>query len=232
MITLITKPSLKIDWATHESAKWACEKWHYSKCMPAGKLVKIGVWENNAYVGCIIYGHGANNNACKYFKLTQQECCELVRVALKEHHTPVSRILSISYKFLKEKCPKIKLIFSYSDVTNQKHHGGIYQADNWHYLGERKTSDKGAYYVIKGKRIHGRSARAKYGQESNFPKPWQHVPSQTKHLYVKILDKSYNLKEKTKNYPKKCVVSKDSVASVFHTEEGGANPTTALQFPK
>jgi hypothetical protein len=31
------KPELKIDWASHEAAKYACENWHYSKCLPAGK---------------------------------------------------------------------------------------------------------------------------------------------------------------------------------------------------
>ena len=28
-----SKPVLRIDWATHEAARYACEKWHYSRCV-------------------------------------------------------------------------------------------------------------------------------------------------------------------------------------------------------
>lgn len=226
-----TKTNLKIDWATHEAAKFACENWHYSKCMPVGKTVKIGAWEDNQFIGVVIFSYGANNNAPKSFELTQYEVCELTRVALRQHKTPVSRILSISLKFLKKQSSGIKLIFSYADKTNQNHHGGIYQANGWIYIGERSTSDKGAYYLINGKKIHGRSARAKYGNETKFPKGWKHCPSETKHLYIKILDNSYNLKYKSIKYPK-CASSKAIVASGDQSEEGGETPTDALQKNK
>jgi hypothetical protein len=224
-----TKPELKIDWATHEAAKYACENWHYSKCMPAGKTVKIGVWEFNKFIGVVIYSYGANNNAAKSFGVSQYECCELTRVALTNHYTPVSRVLSISIKMLKKVCPKLKVLFSYSDLSDQGHHGGIYQANGWTYLGERKTSNKGAYYLINGKQMHGRSARAKYGNEKNFPKGWSHVASKTKHLYVKILDNDYTLKFKQYCYPKRAS-SVESGTSEFHSEGGGESPTDALQF--
>lgn len=225
---LSQKVDLKLDWATYEAAKYACENWHYSKSVPVGKLVKIGAWENNKYIGPVIYSYGANNNACKGFELTQQQVCELTRVALNQHKTPVSRILSVSLKILNKQSPGLKLCFSYADKTNQEHHGGIYQANGWIYLGERKTSDKGAYYIILGKKMHGRSARAKYGNETKFPKGWSHVASQTKHLYVKIFDPNFKLKCKTMKYPKRAT-SKDNVASGVQPEEGGAIPTVALQ---
>lgn len=222
-----SKVELKLDWATFEAAKYACENWHYSKCMPKGKLVKIGVWENFKFVGAVIYGYGANNNAAKSFKLLQTQVCELTRVALnKNHKTKVSKILSIAHKLLIKSNPGLKLVFSYADKTNQNHHGGIYQADNWIYLGERKTSNKGAYYLINGKKMHGRSARAKYKAEKYFPKGWSHIPSQTKHLYVKIIDK--NIKLESKPYPKR-VSSVEANTSEFHSEMGGASPTDTLQ---
>ncbi len=222
------KVDLKIDWATHEAAKASVLRWHYSKCLPTGKTVKVGVWEDNIFTGVVIFSYGANNNSAKYFGLNQQQVCELTRVALNKHKTPVSRILSIAIKFLRKQSPGIKVCFSYADKTNQNHTGIIYQANGWLYLGERKKSDKGAYYVINGKRIHGRSARAKYGRESNFPKGWTHVPSQTKHLYVKIFDPTYKLVHTVKDYPK-CASSKDSVVTANHAVEGGAIPTDALQ---
>ena len=84
-----TKLDLKLDWASFEAAKYACEKWHYSKCMPTGKTVKIGVWEDGKYIGVVIYSYGANNNAAKSFNLEQSQCCELTRVALTKHQSSV-----------------------------------------------------------------------------------------------------------------------------------------------
>lgn len=220
---------MRLDWATHEAATHACKTWHYSECMPAEKTVKIGTWEDGKFVGVVIFSYGANNSAAKSFGLTQWEVCELTRVALRDHATPVSRIIAITLKMLKAQSPGIRVVFSYSDKTNQGHHGGIYQAGGWQYVGERTTGNKGSYYFIFGKKVHGRSARAKYGHESKFPKGWQHAPSETKHLYVKVLDSTYNLKMATKPYPKRAE-SKANVATPDQGVGGGANPTSALQF--
>ena len=35
--SLSQKANLKIDWATHEAAKYACTNWHYSKSVPINK---------------------------------------------------------------------------------------------------------------------------------------------------------------------------------------------------
>jgi hypothetical protein len=52
------KPVLRLDWCSHAAAKYAVEHWHYSQTMPVGKLAKIGVWEDNKYIGAIIFGLG------------------------------------------------------------------------------------------------------------------------------------------------------------------------------
>ena len=41
---------LKVDWCSYEAAKYAVMHWHYSKTMPAGKTVKLGVWENGRFI--------------------------------------------------------------------------------------------------------------------------------------------------------------------------------------
>lgn len=221
--------SLKMDWCSHDGARFAVENWHYSKVMPTGKTVKVGAWEDEKFVGVIIFSYGANNNAAKMFGLNQQKVCELTRVALTSHKAPVSKILSIALSFLSKSNPGIDVVFSYADKTNQRHHGGIYQANGWLYLGERKTSNKGAYYVIYGKKIHGRSARAKYKSEKFFPKGWSHYPSQTKHLYVKILNKKYVLLHKILTYPKRA--GSDTLDTPSnHEGKGGSLPTPALQY--
>lgn len=225
MTTLKTKPILKIDWCTHEAAKYACENWHYSKCMPVGKTVKVGAWENDCFIGVVIFSYGANNNAPKSFGLNQNQACELTRVALKRHQTPVSRILSISTKYLHKSNPGLKLVFSYADKSNQGHHGGIYQANGWLYLGERKA----AHVMINNKKIHKRTADGKYGNKNNYPIGWSMCKSETKHLYVKILNKEYKLDKTIVKYPKRAS-SVESGISEFHSEGGGESPTDALQF--
>jgi hypothetical protein len=144
---------LKIDWATHEAAKFACENWHYSKCIPVGKLVKVGAWENGKFIGVVLFARGATPNLGNPYNLGQDECVELVRIALTKHQTPVSKIAAIAVKFLKKSNPKIKLIVSFADQS-QGHHGGIYQAGNWIYAGQ---SGSAKFYMIKGKLTHPRS---------------------------------------------------------------------------
>ena len=104
------KPKLRLDWATHKAAKYACENWHYSKCVPKSKLAKIGVWEDGKFVGCIIYGVGATSDLVKRYGLNKNEGCELVRIALKDHFYPVSKMLSISFKILKKTKNTSKII--------------------------------------------------------------------------------------------------------------------------
>jgi hypothetical protein len=147
------KFKLKIDWATHEAAKYACFNWHYSKSIPAGKLVKVGAWENDIFIGVVIFARGATPNLGKPYGLDQDQCVELVRIALKNHLTPVSKIASIAIKYLKKTNEKIKLIVSFADQS-QGHHGGIYQAGNWTYTG---VGSPATFYLIKGKITHPRS---------------------------------------------------------------------------
>jgi hypothetical protein len=149
----MAKVELRVDWATHEAAKYACETWHYSGCVSAGKLVKVGAWESGKFIGVVLFGRGATPNLCKPYGLGQDECVELVRIALTTHSTPVSRIAALALKFLKRANPKLRLVVSFADST-QGHHGGIYQAGNWVYSGQ---GDAAKFYMIRGKLTHPRS---------------------------------------------------------------------------
>lgn len=199
------KVELKIDWASHDAAKYACLNWHYSKCLPVGKLIKVGVWENKKYIGVVIFGRGANKSLGEPFGLKQDEVCELVRIALTKHVTPVSRIMMIAIKFLKKKSPKIELIVSFADIS-KGHHGGIYQATNWIYNGKTNAADE---YLYKGKRWHGRAFRKVHGSHLNYmDKGLKIVKGSQKHRYLMPLTKDIRLKvEKLKQkYPKRELV--------------------------
>lgn len=146
----MSKADLRIDWATHEAARFAVENWHYSKSMPVGKTVKIGAWEQQKFIGVVIFAYGANNNIGKPYGLSQTECCELVRVALSSHVNSVSRIVALALKFLKRQSPGVRLVVSYAD-TAQGHHSGIYQAGNWIFSG---TSKGATQYMLNGRIVH------------------------------------------------------------------------------
>ena len=227
----IMECELKIDWATHEAAKYACENWHYSKCLPVGKLVKVGVWEKGRFIGVVLFGRGANKNMLKPFGLNQDQGCELVRVALKKHITPVSRILSISLKMLKQSNKNLRMVVSYAD-SHQGHHGGIYQAGNWIYDNDVKLDG----LIVNGKLMHRKSIYSKYGFNSveklkkiGINCKWATV--KPKHRYLMPLDKHMRKKIMflAKPYPKRAQ-NIDSDVSSYQDEKGSANLTCALQL--
>lgn len=218
------QPQLKIDWATHEAAKYACENWHYSGCLPVGKLVKVGAWENGKFIGVVLFGRGANKSLGEPYGCDQTESCELVRIALTSHITPVSKIMSFALKWLKKTNEKIKLVVSFAD-TEVGHHGGIYQATNWIYDGLTNAADE---YLYKGKRWHGRAFRKSHGSHLNYMnKGLQIVKGAQKHRYLMPLDA--DIKQRilplSKPYPKR---AKDQ-ASTNPVDLGGETPTRTLQ---
>lgn len=228
-----SKPVLKIDWATHDAAKYACENWHYSKCIPKSKFVKIGAWENGRFIGVVIYSYGANQNLASPYGLKITECVELTRIALDKHISNVSKIIAISLKFLKSKCPGLRLIVSYADL-DQGHHGGIYQASNWIYAGCREMGVKSAY-IINGVKTHPKTVFDRYGTRSEAEIRKRHsnltmFVSKGKHVYVMPLDDEMRRKVSSlaKPYPK-CAGSSDVAVPDDQSGEGGSTPTSALQ---
>ena len=141
-----------------EAARYAVMHWHYSKAMPSGKVVKIGVWEDGEFIGCVLFGSGSNKYIGGPYGLDQTGACELVRIALREHQSPVTQIISQSIKILKETDPGLRLLVSYAD-QKENHLGIIYQASNWIYVGEIAPM----YLEFRGKLYHPRSIGAKYG---------------------------------------------------------------------
>ena len=226
--------TLKLDWCSHKAAKYAVMKWHYSKSMPFGKIIKVGVWENGKFIGVVLFSRGACPSYGTKFNLTQTQVCELTRVALGKHITAVSKIISIALKMLKKTNNGMRMIVSYAD-QNQGHVGSIYQAGNWTYLGE--SSDAGAFWEINGKRIHNRSVGMKYGtgalqwiKENIDPKAHKLI-EKLKHKYVYPLDHEMweQIRPLSKPYPKKnCDAGVISSTSSFQDGGDGAEPIASL----
>ena len=166
-------------------------RWHYSRQMPVGKLVTLGVWEHEKFVGVVIFGRGSNNNIARPFHMSQRQVCELIRIALTDHETTVTRIVSIALKILRRRSPGLRIVVSYADPA-QGHHGGIYQGGNWAYLGAIKISPPP--FMVLGKVVHARTISSRYGTSSlewlrKYVDPeTQRVPSM-KHKYAMGLDR-------------------------------------------
>ena len=185
----MSKVELKVDWATHEAAKYACLNWHYSRVIPKSKLVKIGVWEDGKFIGVVIFGTGASPQISNPYSLAKNEVCELVRIALTKHKSTVSKILSLSIKFLKNTNPGIRLIVSYADPL-QGHNGSIYQANNWIYEGKTKPCEW--FRIAKtGEMVHSHSYRRGRRGRATIDKKMGIIESVklVKHKYLMPLDK-------------------------------------------
>jgi hypothetical protein len=202
--------TLRLDWCSHKTAEYAVLHWHYSKTMPKGKLVKIGVWEDQRFIGAVIFSRGANRNLLSPFGLNATEGCELSRVALTVHQTPVTRILSIAIGLLRRQSPGLRLIVSYADA-DQGHQGSIYQGGNWVYDGLMGAGDVAAF-IVHGQKTHSKTLYNRYGAMGNRL-DWlrQHVDPEAapfvthgKHRYLMPLDPSISetIKKRHQPYPK------------------------------
>lgn len=191
---------LKVDFCSHEAAKYAVEHWHYSESMPSAKTLKIGAWEGDQFISAIIYGWGANRNMGSPWDLKIGEVVELVRVALTKHDSQVSQIVSRASKLLRVHSPGVRCLLSYADPC-EGHHGGIYQAMNWIYVGVSQGSEKVWY---NGRWAHKRTVDSRYGNHKGFKV--MKVPG--KHTYLYPLDKAMRrqIEPLSKPYPKRADV--------------------------
>ena len=220
------KSDLHLDWCSHEAAKYAVEHWHYSRSMPVGKTVRVGVWESGAFIGCVLFAYGANNNLLKPYGLTQTEGCELVRVALTSHVTPVSRIVAIALRMLHGLCPGLRLVVSFADLR-QGHIGSIYQAGGWVYVGSCNPPTE---YKWNGRWVHSMQittmmragkCKTRTGLEKR--------KGSMKHRYAMPLDADMRkrIMPLSKPYPK-CAGSVRGDTLADQAGEGGSSPTPAL----
>lgn len=136
------------------AARYAVTRWHYSRRMPVGAGQAFGVWEHDRYIGVVLIGRGAARFLGRQLDLGPFECVELTRVALRAHDAPVSQIVTRAIAALRISSPGLRAVVSFADPYHG-HHGGIYQAMNWLYLGETKPSRR---YVSRttGELLHPR----------------------------------------------------------------------------
>lgn len=191
-------PVLRLDWCSYEAAKYAVEHWHYSKRMSAGKNVCIGVWEDDDFVGVIVFGLGSGNatNGDRYGLATSHEMAELTRIALRNHYAPVSAIISIGVRMIRKQSSGLRLLISMADPL-QGHIGGIYQAANWIYTGVTKPD---VMYFSYGKWRHHRTATSKGSVKGLL---FRKIPGKYRYLYPLDQKMRMVIEAMAKPYPKR-----------------------------
>ena len=226
------KSILRLDYCDHAAAAYAVKHWHYSHAMPAGKTINIGVWESGDFKGVIIFSRGSNNNIGKPYKLQQTEVCEMTRIALTNHQTAVSRIITIAIKLLTKASPGLRLITNYAD-PDFGHTGAIYQAAGCVFIGMSHASDE---YIVNGERHHGRSIRSSKPKHLTTKEylaildpNYQITVGSSKYSYLYPLDAAMKaqIAPLAKPYPKR-VPSVDSGTIGDQPISGGAIPTGTL----
>ncbi len=197
------KRNLIVEPCSLEAARFACERWHYTRLMPPPKLLYYGVWENQQFIGAIVYGTGGISIA-RPFGVLRRQACELKRVALKDHKAPVTEIIALSLALLRCTNPGLRIVVSYADPL-RGHLGIIYQAGNWIYLGKRKCSA----IVVNGQRVHGRTCGDRWGTGSVVKlreqvDPNAYIQNVMRFKYAMPLDRSMRrrLIGSKKSYPK------------------------------
>jgi len=227
-----SRPELRLDWCSHEAAKYAVEHWHYSGSLPPPPHNRLGVWETGRFVGCVLFARGATPMLLNPYGLTNVEGCELVRIALDRHASPVSRIVSIALRMMRVRSPGLRLVVSFADPA-ESHHGGIYQAMGWIYSGITAASTK--YVGPDGKRWHGRmispsGQKRVYGRYRQVLRPDQctRVELPGKHRYLFPLDGEMRqrIAPLAMPYPKRAESAASGTPSI-QLGGGGANPTSA-----
>lgn len=230
-----SKPKLLIAEVGYEAIRHACLNYHYAKGLPTGKRVGFGVWENDKFIGVVLFSRGSSNTLLQRYGLKPSEGCELTRVALKEHITPVTRIVAIALRELKKQSPGLKLVVSFAD-SRQGHLGGIYQGGNWIYTGFMETTPD---YYYKGKWWHVISINKKIKQGHFTRSDANKMPKRSggyRLRYVFPLDKSILpiIEPMKKPYPKDLErdvtrTKHKSNVSTSQVEKGGAIPTRSHQ---
>lgn len=167
----------------------ACDfviKYHYSHRAPAAPKFSFGICESGGIFGnfgklrtAIIYSHPVNRNY-------NPKILELIRLVRDDdYNKPLSSFVSWTLRWLK-KNTDVPYVISYAD-SQFGHHGGIYQACSFYYVGIRKESCVG-FQDKEGNFIHRRSAYAKFGTSSKDKlkdEELEPIEGMDKFLYVK-----------------------------------------------
>ena len=206
--------------------------YHYSERM-AGLVRHAFAWrENGGLFGDtgrplagVIYSQPVNRN----FPPASAELSRLVR--RDDFGGRLSELVSWSLRWLRGNTPT-PFVLSYADST-QGHHGGIYQACGFVYVGATSPGHIG-FNCPDGTFVHGRNCNTRFGTRSveaiaKFRPDWVPVYGKPKHLYIFPLRQKWGTISRKYGweamaYPKPNYAARLLDASSTTGSEPGANP--------
>jgi len=246
-VRLITKPD----------ADRVVKKLHYSGKVTSNSQINFGVFHNNVLLGAAQFGPSIDKRRMgQSLGIGMNESLELNRLAIDDKlgKNAESRVLGICLRMIKKQYPFIRCIISFADAC-QCGDGTIYRASNFK-LHSFKRNDSlfwiPGYGVIQRLVLSTarptpvqREIRKKLGMptesEQRLVKALGGEPIagyQMKYIYYfdKELEKSHpsipfdKIPDEVKMYKGTKRTKHDSNASTSQVEEGGAEPTSALQL--
>jgi hypothetical protein len=145
-----------------EDAERLIKAFHYSRRVPANVQCVV-TWHDSGG----LFGHSGGARAACLFSIPptrwSEDVWELSRLVRDDSmDAPLSGLIAFAVKWIR-KAGKIDLLVSFADRT-QGHHGGIYQAANWFYSGQRDKRMDGV--LLDGVFIPGRSCNSRWGTRS------------------------------------------------------------------
>ena len=145
--------------------------YHYSGKIPSGTTLYLGYFMDEVLVGVITYGVGVSAHQIDWVRkinpsFTQDNFRELTRLCILPDYQVknlASRMVGKSIRYIEKNCPDVKVLISFAD-TNQtnpdsvRHMGYVYQATNWHYVGE---GGRGYKVTVNGEEKHNKWVKNK-----------------------------------------------------------------------
>jgi len=137
---------------------WLLKK-HYAQRIPPVQYA-FGLYKENELVGVCTFGNCVSyreHNAWEPYDLY-----ELNRLVTEDNlpKNALSYFVSRCIKLMPSPC----VLVSFAD-PNKNHHGYIYQATNWIYVGQMEPGGKSGEWIINNKVIHNRSIVAEKMKE-------------------------------------------------------------------
>jgi hypothetical protein len=199
--------------------------------MPSGRLVCVGAWEDDRFIGCVIFGRGASSEIHSPFGLEQSQVCELCRVALGPHQAPTSKVVALAVRLLRKQSPGLRAIVSYADPEHG-HLGTLYQACGWLYLGQ---THRESLIRLHGRLVHPRTVTSRYRTRAmdwlraHVAADAGHVRTAAKFRYCLPLDAAMReqVQARVQPYPKRPKVAGSDVHPVALA---GAMPSRPLHL--
>ena len=145
---------------TKDEALSMVKKYHYSNTLPKLNKHFIGFYLDDELVGVVTLGWGTrpvHTIQCLFPSLGTQDYYEIGRMCMTDDMPcgSESQMLKALYKWIKQNCPNIKVLFTWADGMLGKP-GYVYQASGFYYAGFIWTDT----YFLNGTKIHPRQFRA------------------------------------------------------------------------